>query len=136
MESLSPRDLRDLQDTQASFVVALERENFREALRLNTDLHFKVYTAANMPVRLKIVEGLWLRIGPTLHNMYPILGTHPRDDDNPHDKMLSAMAEHSPQKLREAVIADLDRSETALLEYVRRTREARSMTEPSSRSYR
>lgn len=35
--------------------------------RLNKDLHFIVYEAADAPALLGIIEGLWLQIGPLLH---------------------------------------------------------------------
>src|SRR5690606_14487196 len=37
-----------------------------EVVRLNKDLHFSIYEAAAMPMLIKIIETLWLRIGPVL----------------------------------------------------------------------
>ncbi|WP_103035149.1 GntR family transcriptional regulator [Castellaniella caeni] len=34
---------------------------------LNKQLHFSLYAAANMPLLTKIIEALWLRIGPVLN---------------------------------------------------------------------
>lgn len=38
-----------------------------DAVRLNKELHFSVYAAAQMPMLIKIIETLWLRIGPILN---------------------------------------------------------------------
>ncbi|WJS85364.1 GntR family transcriptional regulator [Paracoccus sp. TOH] len=127
---LPPADIEALRETQADFIMALEKKDYREALRLNTELHFRIYTAAEMPVRVKIVEGLWLRIGPTLRNMYPILTLH-RPDSSPHDRILSAASARDARGLREAVVADLNRSEEALLEYLRRAEEAQPFVSPT-----
>ena len=35
--------------------------------RLNKDLHFILYEAAEAPVLLSLIETLWLQVGPTLH---------------------------------------------------------------------
>lgn len=123
-------DIATLRDTQADFIIALERRDYREALRLNAELHFHIYAAAGMPIRLKIVESLWLRIGPTLRHMYPILSQH-GPDASPHDQILGYAASADPQGLRDAVLADLNRSEEALLEYLRRSREAQALVSPS-----
>lgn len=120
---LTPEDIDALRKMQADFIIALSDKDYREALRLNANLHFRIYGAAKMPIRLQIVESLWLRIGPTLRNMYPILTQH-RADSSPHDQILTCASTGDPGGLRAAVVADLNRSEEALLEYLLRAREA------------
>lgn len=126
VDNMRPPDLDLLRETQADFILALQKHDYRDALRLNARLRFTIYGAAGMPIRLKLVEGLWLRIGPTLRNMYPLLDTH-QEGGSPHDAILTSIASRDGLRLRKAVIADLDRSESALLEYMRRTSEAQSI---------
>jgi DNA-binding GntR family transcriptional regulator len=38
-----------------------------EAILLNKQLHFSIYEASGMPMLVKIIESLWLRIGPILN---------------------------------------------------------------------
>ncbi|MYN13411.1 FCD domain-containing protein [Pusillimonas sp. TS35] len=38
-----------------------------QAILLNKSLHFSLYEAAGMPMLVKIIESLWLRIGPVLN---------------------------------------------------------------------
>jgi len=132
---LTPTDVAALNETQANLVAALEKENYREALRLNADLHFRIYSAAQMPIYLKIVESLWLRIGPTLRNMYPILNQR-RTDHSPHELILASATAADATGLREAIIADLTRSEQALTEYLRRVNEAQALIAMPHRGYR
>src|SRR3546814_1113944 len=42
-------------------------ENKAAVVLINKELHFLIYTAANMPMLVKIIESLWLRIGPVLN---------------------------------------------------------------------
>lgn len=124
--NLTAADVDELREIQADFILALSAKDYREALRLNANLHFHIYTAAKMPIRLQIIESLWLRIGPTLRNMYPLLTLH-RPDSSPHDRILTCASAGDAPGLRKAVIADLNRSEEALLEYLRRSREAQQL---------
>ena len=38
-----------------------------DAVRINKEIHFSIYAAANMPMLVKMIETLWLRIGPILN---------------------------------------------------------------------
>lgn len=38
-----------------------------DAVRINKDIHFSIYAAAHMPMLIKMIETLWLRIGPILN---------------------------------------------------------------------
>lgn len=58
--------LRGLNQALAHEMQALER-NGAAVVLLNKELHFSVYEAAEMPMLIKIIETLWLRIGPVLN---------------------------------------------------------------------
>ncbi|CAM5193371.1 HTH-type transcriptional regulator McbR [Castellaniella defragrans] len=42
-------------------------ESLGEAILLNKQLHFSIYEVSGMPMLVKIIESLWLRIGPILN---------------------------------------------------------------------
>ncbi len=107
-----------LKQTHAGYLEALDRENYKEALRLNSIFHFHIYRHADMPVRLKIAESLWLRIGPTLRHMYPTL-QRDRSDHKRHETIIECASHRDAKGLRAAIIADLDSSQSALHQYVR-----------------
>ena len=116
-KKLDEVDLEFLRTTQHEFLEALSAKEYRSALRLNALLHFRIYRRAELPVRLKMVEALWLRIGPTLHHMYPIL-QRDRINHRSHETMIEQARRRDPQGLRKAVIADLNASEQALHQYL------------------
>jgi DNA-binding GntR family transcriptional regulator len=41
--------------------------NGSRLISLNKELHFAIYLGADMPVMMKLIEALWLRIGPILN---------------------------------------------------------------------
>ena len=47
--------------------IALSRPNVNQIIQINKQFHFNAYAAAQMPVLLSLIEGLWLRIGPVLN---------------------------------------------------------------------
>lgn len=119
-KALTKEDVAFFSETQEQFQAALKDEDYKQALRLNSRLHFRIYGAADMPIRYKIVESLWLRIGPTLRNMYPILNKV-RRGESPHNAIIEQAKLKNSDGLRDAVVEDLNASELALSEYIRQT---------------
>lgn len=115
---LTDDDAAFLARTHEIYLDALDMENFKEALRLNAQFHFHIYQRADLPVRLKFAEGLWLRIGPSLRHMYPTL-QRDRTDHRRHEAIIESAARRDPAALRAAIVADLDSSQHALNNYVR-----------------
>src|SRR5262249_14864323 len=91
--------------------------DYKEVLRYNSQFHFRIYRRAELPVHLRIVEGLWLRIGPTLRYMYPILQAD-RGRRRRHEDIIERARAHDAEGLRAAIIADLDTSEQAIYRYL------------------
>lgn len=113
---LTEQDIEFLETTQEKFLAAMAQENYREVLRMNAKIHFRLYEKPASPIRLRIVEGLWLRIGPTLHHMYPILARD-RSDHQSHETIIEFARMRDPEGLKKAIMADLDYSEGALHQY-------------------
>jgi GntR family transcriptional regulator, colanic acid and biofilm gene transcriptional regulator len=117
---LSAADLEFLSATQAAFLEAKRVQDFKRVLKYNSEFHFRIYRSAGLPVHLKIVEGLWLRIGPTLRYMYPILNGGGEDHGH-HDDILDSARARDGEQLKAAIISDLSTSEIALHMYIRQT---------------
>lgn len=60
------QSLRDL-NAQISENMAAGGDRLGEVVLLNKTLHFSLYAAAGMPTLTKMIESLWLRIGPILN---------------------------------------------------------------------
>lgn len=116
-QRLTDDDVEFLRHTQEAFLQALDRADFKEVLRYNAQFHFRIYGRAEQPVSLRIIESLWLRIGPTLRYMYPYLHKN-RTDHRRHEDIIDAAARRDPTALRNAILADLTSSEDALNRYV------------------
>ncbi|WP_244426282.1 GntR family transcriptional regulator [Rhizobium mesoamericanum] len=68
----APKDLPDLlTEYQAKINEGLASRRYAEVLWMNKEFHFSVYKCCNMPYLLTTIETLWLRIGPSFHDLYP-----------------------------------------------------------------
>ena len=114
---LDDDDVESLTEIQSVFLKAMAARDYKEVLRYNCHFHFRIYRKADLPVHLKIVESLWLRIGPTLRYMYPILQDRTRH--RRHEHIIDRAKARDPSGLEAAVIADLETSEQALYRYLR-----------------
>lgn len=105
------RNLRDLNE-QLSARMAAGGDSLAQTVFLNKSLHFQLYEAAHMPMLLKIIEALWLRIGPILN--YDLrMGserTRNRTAVNHHVRMLDALEARNPAGVREALWQDIQSS--------------------------
>jgi DNA-binding GntR family transcriptional regulator len=110
-------DIEFLAQTQTLFLDALATRNYRDVLKYNSQFHFRIYERAGMYVTFRIVENLWLRIGPTLHFMYPILARD-RSGNHSHENIIDKARRHDGAALRAAVLEDLQNSLSALHQYL------------------
>lgn len=114
---LDREDIRFLEKTQNDFLSFLDRSDYRQVLKINSIFHFYIYAKSSLPLHLKFAESLWLRIGPTLRYMYPLLHKN-RSDHRRHEEIIDCAARRDPAALRNAVLADLQSSQNALMAYV------------------
>ena len=76
----------------------------------NADLHRVVCRTARAPLILRILEGIWMRIGP----VYALFSEEPASVEaegiHPHDRLIEALRNHDGEAARDAVITDVRRS--------------------------
>lgn len=114
---LTAADVKHLVETQKAFLAALDAGDYQRVLQLNSTFHFSIYQRAQSPLRLEITRMLWLRIGPTLRYMYPLLHKG-RADHRRHEDIIEAAAQRDPEALRAAILADLASSQDALRQHI------------------
>lgn len=68
---LSASDLDELAEINKRFSESIDRGHVKESLELNRRFHFSIYRAASMSELFGLIEGLWLRVGPTFNLFYP-----------------------------------------------------------------
>ncbi|GGM16982.1 GntR family transcriptional regulator [Pseudooceanicola nanhaiensis] len=92
--------------THDALVAAEARGDWQTALQSNFDFHFGLYTRSGMPTLTEVLEGLWIRIGPLLSELYP--DAHPTySERHQHLNVLDALRARDAYALREAIRMDL-----------------------------
>lgn len=85
------------------------RPNLGAAVRTNKEFHFAVYRAAAMPTLMRIIEGLWLRVGPIINLDLRSSAQRLRTNiaEQHHATMLAAVVAQDPTRARDALVADI-----------------------------
>lgn len=67
---LTPTELALLQTTVARMDVALQQRDMPGYLSANSQFHLTLYTACANPVLLRLIESLWLQVGPFFNCLF------------------------------------------------------------------
>lgn len=106
LPSLTDQDIANLEESHRSLVQAEAAGDWPTALRANLDFHFGLHYKSGMPTLVEVLEGLWIRVGPILSEMYP--GAMPTyGGRHAHENVLDALRARSAFALREAIRMDL-----------------------------
>lgn len=101
--------LRRLND-QLSDAMEAAGENKAAVVLINKELHFLIYAAAAMPMLVKIIESLWLRIGPVLN--YDLRAGSERTQKKiaveHHARMIAALEKGDARTARKALHSDIE----------------------------
>jgi len=102
-------DLACIERDEQAFRLACVHADGRQAVRTNKSLHFNVYRAARMPTLLRMIESLWLQIGPVLN--YDLASSRERmahsEAGRHHAAMAAAIRARNGAAARTALEADL-----------------------------
>src|SRR4051812_36432572 len=74
-ENVTKQFVDQLKALQAQINTALDAGNYSAVLKANKAFHFTIYDAAQMPRLTTMIESLWVRIGPSLNDLYPEFAT-------------------------------------------------------------
>jgi DNA-binding GntR family transcriptional regulator len=77
-------------------------------LEWNREFHFTLYNASGMPTLVKMIEALWLQIGPLLNLQQQVDASVPLIKYVHHHTALSAIKASKPAKVRAALVADIE----------------------------
>jgi DNA-binding GntR family transcriptional regulator len=95
-----------LEQTQLALIAAMDRNDYKRVLTENEDFHFSIYRLAGVPLLLEAIEGLWLKLGPSLNLLYPSYN-HSRKGVNHHLATIRALRAGDAAAVREAIESDL-----------------------------
>ncbi len=107
----TPSEIGQVASLVQAFHDAAHGHDHPAMLGRNAELHRLVCRIAGAPLILRILEGIWMRIGP----VYALKPGEAAQADyveemRPHDRLLAALRAHDSEAAREAVIADVRRS--------------------------
>ncbi|PAV47015.1 GntR family transcriptional regulator [Pseudomonas sp. HAR-UPW-AIA-41] len=102
--STSEQDV--LRDCVAEMERALEQRDVQGYLAHNSQFHLTLYKACANPVLLRLIESLWLQVGPFFNRLFTEADLSLRLNDF-HEDCLAAIERGEPAGARAAIEADL-----------------------------
>ncbi len=103
----APAELGDLlEEMQVKINDALDERRYTDVLWTNKEFHFAVYGCCGMPYLLSTIETLWLRIGPSFHDLYPEFAIQKYGVHN-HEVVIESLREGDCETVRAAFINDI-----------------------------
>lgn len=98
--------IEELARTHDMLIAAEAASDWPTALQANFDFHFGLYSRSGMAALTGVLEGLWIRIGPLLSELYPNASPS-YADRHQHLNVLDALRAGDSYSLREAIRMDL-----------------------------
>jgi DNA-binding GntR family transcriptional regulator len=99
-------DIERLKQIQEHINTALDERNYANALKFNRNFHFLIYESSGMPRLVSMIESLWLRIGPSLNDLYPNFATSRVGVAN-HMAAIAGLDGRDPLRVRAAIEKDI-----------------------------
>jgi DNA-binding GntR family transcriptional regulator len=89
----------------------------KKYMKINSEFHFTLYSYADSPILLEIINGLWARIGPYLI-IYAMKEGDLASTVPYHYEMLDALSERNKEKMRDAIRKDLEGAAKLIIPYL------------------
>lgn len=105
-EHVVPEDVEALKILQKKINSALDAGRYADALWHNKEFHFAIFRLAKLPHLVSMIETLWLRIGPSLHDLYPEFAKE-RFGVHNHEVAMEALEERDGASVRAAMENDI-----------------------------
>jgi DNA-binding GntR family transcriptional regulator len=106
VNSITRADIATLEQLQATINKGLDTADYRMVLHANREFHFLIYKRSGWPRLVGMIETLWLRIGPSLNDLYPDFATNRKGVSN-HMAGIEALRVKSGMKIRQAIEQDI-----------------------------
>lgn len=104
-EFIDSKQIGTLREIDAKLDQAIARGDIQAYLARNYDFHNLLYDIARAPVTSALVDGLWLRFGPSLRVVCGQVGTRGLPDL--HKSLLDALERRDGPAAAEAILGDL-----------------------------
>ena len=90
------------------------KDDMKTYLKLNRELHFSIYTMANSPVLLNIIDGLWARVGPYF-NLQIFTKEHLNEFLITHMEMCDALKQKNKSLMAKALKTDIQNAKKHIM---------------------
>ena len=90
---ISHDEIERLEAVMQAHLAAIQAGDAHQTLMRNSDFHLSIYRASGQPILIRIIESLWLRVGPTLNLLFPRVlrqPDRPRDPSGRHGRAAAA----------------------------------------------
>lgn len=77
-------------------------------LEWNREFHFTLYRASAMPTLIKMIESLWLQVGPLLNLQQQVFKAQKMSVYVHHHRALKALRNNSPSDAGAAIVSDIE----------------------------
>ena len=104
-QRIEEKDISELEAVDSALDRAINAADIRGYLSGNYAFHQRLYRSAGAPILAEMVDGLWLRFGPSLAGVLSTLG--PRSGPDMHKALLTALRAGDAAAAAEAIRADL-----------------------------
>lgn len=68
---ISNEEIERLDAVMQAHLAAIQAGDAHQTLMKNSDFHLSIYRASEQPILIRVIESLWLRVGPTLNLLFP-----------------------------------------------------------------
>jgi DNA-binding GntR family transcriptional regulator len=106
----------------AEVTAAAERHDAPTYFAKNQEMHFSVYRAARSPLLLDMIEGIWLRVGPTLNYLFDDIRFAGRAAAT-NAPIVDALRSRKGSAAREAVVHDISHAMVWLVQHLPQSEE-------------
>jgi DNA-binding GntR family transcriptional regulator len=114
LPNFTPEALQKLKQFNAVNNEAIGSGDVETYILSNYRFHRAIYSLSGSATLVPILEQVWMQLGPYARIVYGRLGTAHLDDDK-HGHAIAAIENRQPDKLRDAVIADIGDGRSLLL---------------------
>jgi len=114
---IADSELDRIESLCAEVSAAAERHDAPTYFAQNQEMHFSVYRAARSPLLLGMIEGIWLRVGPTLNYLFHDIRFAGRAAAT-NMPIVDALRSRKGSAAREAVVNDISHAMVWLVQHL------------------
>ncbi|QIE47763.1 GntR family transcriptional regulator (plasmid) [Pseudohalocynthiibacter aestuariivivens] len=117
-ERTSPATINTLTALHTQLIYAKENADYASALAYNQQFHLTLCAASGSLRLLRIVEGLWLQMGPLLNALYEHREAPSSPKEHRHITLINALRDGDKDTARRAIQLDISDGATPILAHL------------------